>query len=311
MKERGKKKIRLCGVLSLLLFLTLFSGCKKKEKTEAKTDEGGYQIYYLNKDETATATVSYQPKAKDTDTLIQELLEKLAETPEGGSMEAVLTDYALESGQLSLHFDPAYKDMNGIREILCRSAVVRTLCQIPDVEYVSFLIGDSPLMDSEKNPGGQMNADSFVENTGDAINEETATTLTLYFANKTGDKLVKEKVNVTGSSNISVEKLVVESLIRGPVSKDTDYPTLPSGTKILSISTKDGICYVNLNEGFLEQGYNVTEAVTIYSIVDSLTELSGIVKVQILVNGETNLVYKESMRLDTIYERNLDIIEQE
>lgn len=149
MKERGKKKIRLCGVLSLLLFLTLFSGCKKKEKTEAKTDEGGYQIYYLNKDETATATVSYQPKAKDTDALIQELLEKLAETPEGGSMEAVLTDsifvtdYALESGQLSLYFDPAYKDMNGIREILCRSAVVRTLCQIPDVEYVSFLIGDS------------------------------------------------------------------------------------------------------------------------------------------------------------------------
>lgn len=76
--------------------------------------------------------MSYQPKAKDTDTLIQELLEKLAETPEGGSMEAVLTDsifvtdYALESGQLSLHFDPAYKDMNGIREILCRSAVVRT-----------------------------------------------------------------------------------------------------------------------------------------------------------------------------------------
>lgn len=148
-----------------------------------------------------------------------------------------------------------------------------------------------------------MNADSFVENTGDAINEETVTTLTLYFANKSGDKLVKEKVNVTGSSNISVEKLVVESLIRGPVSGDTDYPTLPPGTKILSISTKDGICYVNLNDGFLEQGYNVTEAVTIYSIVDSLTELSGISKVQILVNGETDLVYKESMRLDTIYER--------
>ena len=245
-----------------------------------------------------------------------ELLKKLATTPEGGSLEAVLTDsvfvtdYTLDNGQLTLHFDPAYQDMDWIREILCRSAVVRTLCQIPDVEYVSFLIGDNPLMDLNKNPVGQMNADSFVENTGDAINEETVTTLTLYFANKSGDKLVKEKVNVTGSSNISVEKLVVESLIRGPVSGDTDYPTLPPGTKILSISTKDGICYVNLNDGFLEQGYNVTEAVTIYSIVDSLTELSGISKVQILVNGETDLVYKESMRLDTIYERNLDIIEQ-
>ena len=316
MKEKRKQSIRLCGLLSLLLLLALLGDCKKKENTEAKTDEEGYQIYYLNKDETATATVNYQPEAKDTDGLIQELLKKLATTPEGGSLEAVLTDsvfvtdYTLDNGQLTLHFDPAYQDMDWIREILCRSAVVRTLCQIPDVEYVSFLIGDNPLMDLDKNPVGQMNADSFVENTGDAINEETVTTLTLYFANKSGDKLVKEKVNVTGSSNISVEKLVVESLIRGPVSGDTDYPTLPPGTKILSISTKDGICYVNLNDGFLEQGYNVTEAVTIYSIVDSLTELSGISKVQILVNGETDLVYKESMRLDTIYERNLDIIEQ-
>lgn len=317
MKEKERKGIRMRVLLGLLLLLAFLGGCKKKETEETKNDENSYRIYYLNKDETATKTVSYRPKAEDTDALIRELLEQLGEAPEDASLQATLTktifvtDYALESGQLTLHFDSAYKDMSGIREILCRSAVVRTLCQIPDVEYVSFLIADSPLMDSDKNPIGQMNADSFVENTGDAINEETVTALTLYFANKTGDKLVKEKVNVTGSSNISVEKLVVESLIRGPVSKDTDYPTLPSGTKILSISTKDGICYVNLNSGFLEQGYNVTEAVTIYSLVDSLTELSGISKVQILVNGETNLVYKESMRLDTIYERNLDIIQQE
>ena len=315
MKEKRTQSIRLYGLLSLLLLLALLGGCKKKEKADAETETDGYQIYYLNKDATAPATVSYEPKAKDTDGMIQEFLDKLSETPEGGSLEAVLTDsifvtdYTLDSGQLTLHFDPAYQDMDAIREILCRSAVVRTLCQIPEVEYVSFLVGDNPLMDRDKNPVGQMNADSFVENTGDAINEETVTTLTLYFANKSGDKLVKEKVNVTCSSNISVEKLVVESLIQGPVSKDTDYPTLPSGTKILSISTKDGICYVNLNDGFLEQGYNVTEAVTIYSIVDSLTELSGISKVQILVNGETDLVYKESMRLDTIYERNLDIVE--
>ncbi len=313
MKRKKRAFLLLLGLLTLLAIL---GGCGKQKK-EAKANTSGYQIYYLNQDETSVSTVSYQPKAKDTEALIEELLEKLKEAPKDSDLEAVLTDnvfvtsYDLDQGQLSLHFDPGYQEMNSIREILCRSALVRTLCQIPDVEYVSFLIGDNPLMDSGDNLVGQMNADSFVENTGEAINEEKVTTLTLYFANKAGDKLVREKVNVTGSSNISVEKLVVESLIRGPVSTDTDYPTLPAGTKILSISTKDGTCYVNLNEGFLEQGYNVTEAVTIYSIVDSLTEVSGISKVQILVNGETDLVYKESMRLDTIYERNLDIIEEE
>ncbi len=315
MKERKIEKRWKYGILGLLFLLMLLGGCKNKEKSE-ETETGGYQLFYLNKEETAVVQTLYQPESEDTDELIDEFLQKLRKAPEDSSMKAVLTDsifvtdYALDSGQLTLDFDSAYQDMEKTREILCRCAIVRTLCQIPDVEYVSFLIGDNPLMDSDKNPVGQMNADSFVENTGDAINEETVTTLTLYFANKNGDKLVTERVNVKGSSNISAEKLVVESLIKGPVAKDTDYPTLPAGTKILSISTKDGICYVNLNEGFLEQGYNVTEAVTIYSIVDSLTELSGISKVQILVNGETNQVYKESMRLDTIYERNLDIVEQ-
>ena len=54
----------------------------------------------------------------------------------------------------------------------------------------------------------------------------------------------------------------------------------------------------------------MTEAVPIYSIVNSLTEIPGISRVQILVNGETDLVYRESIRFDTIFSRNLDIIEE-
>ena len=105
------------------------------------------------------------------------------------------------------------------------------------------------------------------------------------------------------------EKLVLEQLIRGPITKDA-YPTIPSDTKILSVSTKDGICYVNFDEGFLGQGYNVLEEIPIYSIVNSLTEIPGINKVQILINGETNRVFQESIRFETIFERNLDLIEE-
>ena len=75
--------------------------------------------------------------------------------------------------------------------------------------------------------------------------------------------------------------------------------------------SKDGICYVNLDNGFLGQGYDVTEAVPVYSIVNSLTGLPGISRVQILINGETDLVYRESIRFDTIFERNLDLVEEE
>lgn len=285
-------------------------GCKKKE--EPKQVEG-YQIYYINKDETAVVTQGYEPEGETTEQLVAEFLRRLHTPPEGAEEKpaipqgVTLESYSLEKGQLSLSFDDAYLEMNKLYEILSRSAIVRTLCQIPEVENVTFLVGNNPLMDSNDVPVGPLNADSFVENMGNEINTYTVTTLDLYFANETGDKLVDELVEIRYSSNMSVEKLVLEQLIRGPITEDA-YPTIPSDTKIVSVSTKDGICYVNLDEGFLGQGYDVREEIPIYSIVNSLTEIPGINKVQILINGETNRVFGESIRLGTIFERNLDLI---
>ncbi|MCI9373962.1 MAG: GerMN domain-containing protein, partial [Lachnospiraceae bacterium] len=47
---------------------------------------------------------------------------------------------------------------------------------------------------------------------------------------------------------------------------------------------------------------------TIYSITNSLIELPNINKVQISVNGDTSLFYKESISLTNIFERNLDLV---
>ena len=79
---------------------------------------------------------------------------------------------------------------------------------------------------------------------------------------------------------------------------------------ILSVTAKDRVCYVDLSEEFLTPMNNVTSQTVLYSIVNSLTELPGISKVQILINGETNLTYQESVRFETIFERNLDLIEE-
>ncbi len=303
---------RWIGPMVLLLAIVLV-GCASRQ--EHPKEETGYQIYYINKEETSVVTRTYQPEGNTTEELLGEFLECLRESSGDPEEKPAipdsvgLVDYTLEKGQLSLCFNLAYLDMNPLYEILCRSAIVRTLCQIPEVENVSFMVEDSPLMDSNETPIGSLNEESFVENAGDEINTYTMTTLQLYFANETGDRLVGERVEVRYSSNMSVEKLVVERLIKGPITKDA-YPAIPSETKLVSISTKDGICYVNLDEGFLEQGYDVLEQIPVYSIVNSLTEIPGISKVQILINGETNLTYQESIRLETIFERNLDLIEE-
>ena len=109
----------------------------------------------------------------------------------------------------------------------------------------------------------------------------------LYFANESGDKLIAAYREKFYSTNTPLERFVVDEILAGPSGKITGlYPTVNSDTKILSVMTKDGICYLNFDSNFLSTVGNVTLDTEIYSIVNSLTELQGVKRVQILVNGE-------------------------
>ena len=131
----------------------------------------------------------------------------------------------------------------------------------------------------------------------------------MYPTSKNGDKLISQSCVIEYNANVAVEKVVVEQLIAGPMEEGA-YPTIPKDTKVMSVTTKDGVCYVNLDTGFTVQGHNVLGPVTIYSIVNSLTEVPGIHSVQILVNGETSINYKDNISLETTFQKNLEIVEK-
>ena len=169
-------------------------------------------------------------------------------------------------------------------------------------------MADQPLMDLRGKAIGLMNEDQFIENAGEEINAYRTADLTLYYTNETGDKLVSQRVPMEYNSNISLEKLIVERLIDGPPYEGA-YPTIPANTRLVSVSVRDGICYVNLDAGFLETGYNVTESIPIYSIVNSLIRNTDAQKVQISIDGETNRIFRESISFDTIFERNEELVE--
>ncbi len=153
-----------------------------------------------------------------------------------------------------------------------------------------------------------MNEEQFIENAGEEINAYKTADLTLYYTNQAGDKLVTQRVAKEYNSNISLERLIVEQLIAGPPFEGV-YPTIPSTTKVVSTAVRDGICYVNLDEGFLATGYNVTESIPIYSIVNSLIENTDVQKVQISINGETNRIFRESISFDTVFMKNKELVE--
>lgn len=296
-------------LLGVLLCLGM-AGCSGQNEEE----ESGYRIWYINKDETRLAYEYRELRAENTEGLLNEALEFLREEPEDENYKPPLPEnvriesYEIEHNQLYLNFSVEYMDMLKVYEVLCRAALVRTLCQIPEIEYIGFRVADQPLMDLSGKAIGLMNEDQFIENAGEEINAYRTADLTLYYTNETGDRLVPQRVPMEYNSNISLEKLIVERLIDGPPYEGV-YPTIPANTRLVSVSVRDGICYVNLDAGFLETGYNVTESIPIYSIVNSLIRNTDAQKVQISIDGETNRIFRESISFDTIFERNEELVE--
>ena len=303
-------KKRVCVFLLCLMCFMLTAACgKRDEGTTGQTVD----IYYMSKDETHIQKEEYELSSTDTAGQIQELLEVMAMPPESNEIKAVITSgftilgAAQDGEQLVINLDERYKELDPSVEILTRAALVRTLTQIPGITYVSMQVREEPLTDQSGNPVGVMEAAMFIDNAGDEINSYERVKLKLYFADETGTELREINRTVVYNSNISMEKLVVEQLIDGPNAKDV-YPTINPETKVNNVTVKDGTCYVNLNENFLTQTYNVTSEVTIYSIVNSLVELANINKVQISINGETDGTYRETIPFSTVFERNLEVI---
>ena len=139
-----------------------------------------------------------------------------------------------------------------------------------------------------------------MENPGEQIHSYQNAVIDLYFANEAGNALVKETREVHYSSNISLEKLVMERLIAGPKGSALKR-TIPEETKLINISVVDGSCYVNLDDGFKNQNYEVQEPIVIYSIVNSLSALDNISRVQISVNGQAKGKYRDSFLLSEMY----------
>lgn len=302
MRKSAGRIAGACGI-SVCILAGCFSGCGSRKK------DYPYYISYVDSEQTQTIQSGYEPEHTSVDGLIQELLDRLGTDtdtvdyvkaiPEGVSIES----WEVEQDCLRLDFNGFYDKMEPITEILCRLAIVKTMTQVEGIESVSFLVEGKPLKDSTDENVGTVTIDSFVENPGEQINSYQNATIDLYFANETGDGLVRETQEVYYNSNISMEKLVMEHLISGPKSKDA-LGTLPKETKLINVAVVDGSCYVNLDENFKNQNYEILEPIVIYSIVNSLTSLDHIERVQISVNGDTSGKYRDDFELSRMYEKD-------
>lgn len=299
------------AVFFLALLCLSCAGCQKKE--EDLGDGTQYTVYYLNSSGNQLVGDAYAALETEKEPLVQELLTRMTSVPPELDCQSALPNrvekitYRIEENVLYLYADANYALMNSVQEILCRAALTKTLTQIEGIDYLSIYCAEQPIVDGAGNPVGMLSASDFVDSIRD-VNSFEKTELTLYFANAAGDKLVEEKREVMRNTNTSLEKLIVEQLIEGP-EQAGHYATVPKDVKLLNVSVNESVCSINLDSTFLNNTLEVQDYIPIYSIVNSLSELSTVSRVQIRINGSQDAVFRDQISLNTVFERNYEYME--
>lgn len=140
--------------------------------------------------------------------------------------------------------------------------------------------------------------------------------IVLYFAGPTNleDALMPEIREVAGYSGIASAsekaEVIMKELLKGPGESSILHPTMPPGTIVRGVQVLGSTARVNLSKEFREGfwGGSRSEELTIYSIVNSLTELPEIKKVIVLVEGEPLTTISGHMVIEGPLERNLSVV---
>ncbi len=309
-----------------ILCLTL-TGCDTDGAASTATTElpeGSIRIYYINGDTCDFGTEVYALNSDDTtETQVKDILDQMFSSTNGINTASTtnqqrsnviassmkMMDVKVKDGQVQITVNITNEQSDAYLVVLSKAAITQTLCQLAEVDQVVFTIYDSTKMLDGGAAVEYYNDISFVDNEKEGGYLQKGI-ITLYFADESGNMLLEYDKSVEITTDVSLEQLVIESLIAGPM-RDGYYKTIPDGTTLKKISIKDGVCYVDLSSEFNNTLDNCMDTVTIYSVVNSLCELPTINKVQFLINGEKQEFYRETIPFDGMFEKQDEIVKKE
>ncbi|MDO4301134.1 MAG: GerMN domain-containing protein [Clostridia bacterium] len=302
------------AVLAVCIVSAIFIYTKNVKMAEG-TDS--FNMYYINMN---TNTLEIEKRAINSvsdqklmfNTVVEEYFAGSKNTNLGLSLpkEFKVNDKRYSNSTAYIDLAESYNDMPSNLKILSMGSLVYTLTDLDFINNVCITVAGIPMMDRDNEKIAVFNRDIVMNNP--TVNPEKTKwqVVYLYFANQDGSKLVCQQRGMEVKQSQSLEYQIVEQLIAGPDSSNGAnlQQTVPSDTKIKDIKTEEGICYVNLSREFMKKKGNVSEPITIYSIVNSLTELGTVNKVQFLIEGEKLNEYNGDLDFSKPFERDTTLI---
>ena len=298
-----------------ILLSSVFAACRGGSGAVDSNAEGTVYLYYLNQKRTGLLQREYEPQGEATQDIFQELIQKLSGEPDYYGVNGPLPDrVSLQDVSLSKHtvwidYSASYREADVVSQTLCNAAFVLTLTQLPEILAVRFSVNGEELTNASGEADGTYTKDDFVAGSSGLFANYYATKLVLYLANNDGTALRSYTYDAVFENSISVERYVISELISWQSEEQSGYQgCVNPDTQILDVETKNGVCYVDLTREFLDGVQGVSPEITIYAIVNSLTELGNIHYVQLTVEDETDVMFG-NISLNQTFSKNWDYVE--
>jgi|GEM_PF-744857 len=215
---------------------------------------------------------------------VQTAVSALNSSPQSEKLEnplpngVELLDASLQGNCVTAEMNSAYLDVTGFDKTLIDCCITMTMCSIEGVDYVTVCVDGETVADKLSSE------DFLLFNTVKSLNTAK---VQIYFPKVSSNTLGSEYRSISFDDNNSAERCILDSLLGGPAPGGGLKRPFPADTVLLSVYTQDGVCTVSLTDFTSEvQNPTATDAeLSIYSLVDSLTEFSDVQSVQILING--------------------------
>ena len=294
-----KRSLLSKGLLFLLFICIFLTGCGKTWTS----GDPQVCVYYLN--ETGAelvaeaADVPNSTHKRQIEYLIKQLIAPPAGKKSPLSDGTKLLSVTVTDEIAVVDFSKEFYNGKAIDKTLASVAVAKTLCSLDYITGVQILVEGEEALDSDGNPIGILRESDLVINQGSTPSQTPDTSYKIYFSNEDSEFLVPERRSIETTASDTAEKIILSELMKGP-KESGHFRTIPQEAKLLSIETKDGVCFVNFSKEFVEKhsGGTTEQQLTIYSIVNSLTELSTVERVQFLIEGEKKEEFHDMVLLE-------------
>ena len=288
-KYRPMQKRQLILSTLIILSLLLF-GCAQTP-TEPVKQSQKIKLYFADANNENFSIEERQISYKDEEEKLRVTLEQLIKGPEDKAVRNNIQENTKVYGTMKQKTDVIVnlsQDFNqfggSVAEILAVGAIVNTMTQFEEIKRVKILIEGEELMGPSGQPRGFM--EPFIKEP----NANTSIKTMLYFANNNATLVKGESRTISvpqNAENQDVVRIVLEELIKGPYEAQL-HKTIPSEVKVLSVEIKDKTATIDFSEEMDTKhwGGAAGEAMTLHSIVNTLTEFNYIQQVMMTIEGK-------------------------